>query len=102
MSSREVSWWPVYQMLVGHLGKQPTVIAGTPAWHQLPNDHPDKWRAILWAAVWWALDTDTRQEQLAQASKSIAGSQEWADVRTDSRRRSQAIRSGAFIPRRSA
>lgn len=67
-----MSWWPVYQMLAGHLGKQPTVIAGTPAWHQLPNDHPDKWRAILWAAVWWALDTDTRQEQLAQASKDIA------------------------------
>lgn len=72
VTSREVSWWSVYQLVAGHLGKKPTVIAGTPAWHQLPDEDPDKWRALLWAAVWWALDTDTRQERLAQASKDVA------------------------------
>ncbi|BBZ57064.1 hypothetical protein MPHO_40560 [Mycolicibacterium phocaicum] len=98
VSSREVSWWPVYQLLAGHLGKQPTVIAGTPAWHELPDNHPDKWRAVLWAAVWWALDTDTRQEHLADAGKKIAEA-------VDANALAQNIIQGrgpAYVERRSA
>ncbi|CAM5742462.1 hypothetical protein MAUB1S_01528 [Mycolicibacterium aubagnense] len=77
MTSRQVAWWPVYQLVAGHLGSQPQVIAGTPAWQQLPDDHPDKWAAIWWAAVWWALETDIRQECFADTSHEISRAADW-------------------------
>lgn len=84
---QEVSAWPV---------------AGTLLWAQLPTTDPAKWCALLDAARYQALQMQVQQEHLEDAAKSIAGSQEWADVRNDSRRHAQALRSGAYIPRRSA
>lgn len=97
-ASRQVSWWPVYQLLAGHLGNQPPVIAGSAAWQQLPDDHPDKWAAVLWSAVWWALDTDIRQEQFADASRQIACAGGWSTLA----HRIQSGRGPAYVERRSA
>lgn len=76
--------------------------AGTLPWQQLANTDPAKWAAILDAARYGALHMQLRQEHLADAGKKIAASREWADVCADSRRHAQAIRSGAYIPRRIA
>ena len=96
MTSRQVAWWLVYQLVAGHLGSQPQVIAGTPAWQQLPDDHPDKWAAIWWAAVWWALETDIRQECLADTSHEISRAADWPAL---ARRLAQG-RGAAYIPRK--
>lgn len=77
-------------------------VAGTLCWAELADTDPAKWCALLDAARYQALQMQVRQEHLDDAAKSIAGSREWADVRADSQRHAQAIRSGAYIPRRTA
>ena len=103
--SRQVSWWPVHEFIeaaVAQANYGPLPNAGTPAWCALSDGDPRKLLALAVAGEHHVLRTETTQEIWAEAAKSIAGSQEWANVRDDSRRHAQAIRSGAFIPRRSA
>ena len=97
MTSREVAWWTVYELVADQLGNQPTVIAGTPAWQHLSDDDPDKWAAVLWAAVWWCLDTDIKQEHLAAASREIAAAGNWSPLAS----RVRCGRGTAYIPRES-
>ena len=78
MDSRQVAWWSVYELLAPLLGDRPPALPGTPAWQQLPDDHPDKWRALLWTSVWWSLIQDTRQEAAADASHEIAAAADWS------------------------
>lgn len=98
VDSRQISWWPVYELVAGHLGDRPAVLPGTPAWQQLPDDHPDKWRAVLWAAIFWTLDQDTQQEHRAAASRAVASSTDWTTV-------AKQIRNGrgdAYVPRKAS
>jgi len=76
--SRSIAWWPVWELLSPHLGPPGSCpILGTPAWVALPDDDPDKLEAILYAALWWVLAEETRQEHLADASKAIADAVDW-------------------------
>ncbi|MFN8090552.1 MAG: DUF2742 domain-containing protein [Mycobacterium sp.] len=70
-TSRQVAYLPVYEMLLPLLG-DPGLVPGTPQWCALADDNPDKWRAVLWSAVWWALSEDVRQASLVDASHEIA------------------------------
>lgn len=79
MDSRQVNLFAVFDFLARFLG-DPGLIPGTPAWVALPDDHPDKWRSILWAAIWWAVAEDARQAAMAEASKAVAGSADWTKV----------------------
>lgn len=98
MDSRQIAWWPVYKLLAPQLGACPPPLPGTPTWQQLPDDHPDKHRSLLWAAVWWCLEQDTRQTAMAEASREISSAADWSEL-------AQSIRNGrgdAYIPRKGA
>lgn len=76
-SSREVNLFAVQQFLAPHLG-DPELIPGTPSWTQLPDDDGAKWRAILWAAMWWAVSEDARQDAIAEAGEAISAAKDWS------------------------
>ncbi len=102
-ATRQVDFMVVHELVAPILREVPAwPVAGTLLWAQLPTTDPAKWCALLDAARYQALHMQVQQEHLDDAAKSIAGSQEWANVRNDSRRHTQAIRSGAYIPRRTA
>lgn len=93
IASRQVAYYPVYTLLEPWLGT-PGLIPGTPEWCQLDDTDPSKWRAVLWAAVWWCLYQDTRQAAMADASCAISKAADWPQV-------SRGIRGrpGVYIPR---
>ncbi|WP_421876775.1 DUF2742 domain-containing protein [Mycolicibacterium wolinskyi] len=73
------------------------MLAGTPEWNQLPDDHPDKLGAVLAAGLHHALRLDLAQERRAEASHEISAAADWSAV-------SQRIRNGrgtAYIRRAS-
>lgn len=87
-SSREVNLFAVHQFLAPHLG-DPEYIPGTPSWTQLPDDSAAKWRSVLWAAMWWAVAEDTRQEAIADAGQQISAAADWSQGSRDVHRRHQ-------------
>lgn len=95
MDSRQIGWWSVYELLAPLLGDRPPALPGTPTWQQIPDDHPDKWRSLLWTAVWWSLAQDTRQEAAADASREIAAATDWSGLA----RRITARTENNYIPR---
>lgn len=78
-SSREVNMFAVHQFLAPHLG-DPDVIPGTPSWTQLPDDDAAKWRAVLWAAMWWTVSEDARQDAIAEAGQQISAAEDWSTL----------------------
>jgi hypothetical protein len=95
-----VAWSPVnefVQPLLDQVGSWPMV--GTPAWCELPADHPVKIAAIYDAAQHHALRVEANQAGLAQASRDITASADWSAVARANLQRTQAITSGACIPR---
>lgn len=93
--SRQINYLSVYEFLAPQLA-DPDLIPGTPAWVQLDDADSAKWRAVLWAAVWWSLDQDTHQAAAAAASKAIAAAEDWPAVA----RHIHRGRGAAYIPRR--
>jgi hypothetical protein len=91
--SRQVAYLPVYELVSPLLGDRGP-IPGTPAWCQLDDNDPEKWRAVLRAGVWWTLNEDARQAALADASREISGSTDWPQIS-----RTIRCRSGIYIPR---
>ncbi|MEZ0341527.1 DUF2742 domain-containing protein [Mycobacterium sp. pV006] len=87
-SSRAVTFYPVYQMLSPLLG-DPGLIPGTPVWCQLDDTDPAKWQAVLWAAVWWALNEDCRQDAISEAGADISAAEDWSAVARQVQRRRQ-------------
>lgn len=88
--SREIHWQNVYLFLRERelLGDPGTVVfPGTPAWSALAADDPEKWRGLLWSAVWWAVAQDARQDALAEAGQEISGAEDWTQVARDVQRR---------------
>ncbi|WP_454788506.1 DUF2742 domain-containing protein [Mycolicibacterium lutetiense] len=99
MDSQQVCWTTVLEF-VERLGINPTTVllAGTPEWNQLPDDHPDKLSAVLAAGVHHALRLDLTQEHRAEASHEISAAADWSAL-------AQRIAQGrgpAYIPRREA
>ncbi|QZT56761.1 DUF2742 domain-containing protein [Mycolicibacterium austroafricanum] len=78
-ASREVSFYPVYQLLSPLLA-DPSLIPGTPVWAALDDTDPVKWQAILWAAMWWTVAEDARQEAIAEAGEAIWEGGDWSDA----------------------
>lgn len=87
-ASRQVAWWPVHAF-VRELVPNPETLPfpGTPAWLQAPDGI--KALACIAAAEHYALAIDTRQQQLADASRAIAAAPDWHTQ----------PRSNAYIPR---
>jgi hypothetical protein len=94
IASRQVAWEPVHRLLAPLLGT-PVPAPGTPAWVDLDDNDPDKWSAIFWSSMWWALAEDGRQTAMAEASRAISAAADWpAEARWIQRRRSSV-----YIPR---
>ena len=85
-SSREVNFYPVYRLLSPLLGDA-GLIPGTPAWCQLEDTDPAKWQAILWAAVWWAVGEEIRQDAIADAGEQVWAGEDWSRVASHVQRR---------------
>lgn len=99
MSSSQVCWTTVLEF-VARLGINPTTVllAGTPEWDQLPDDHPDKISAVLAAGVHHALRVDIAQERRAEASREISSAADWSAL---AKRIAQG-RGSAYIPRKAS
>lgn len=72
--------------------------AGTLPWLNLADTDPAKWAAVLDVARYGALHMQLRQEALAEASRDVSASTDWAAVA----RRLRAGRGASHIPRRRA
>ena len=90
MTSRQVAWWPVHELVaevLDQVGDWP--LLGTPAWCALDDDDPRKWAALLDAAQHWALRLDVEQEARAEASRAIAGAADWRAIGGQCQQRAQ-------------
>lgn len=94
IESRAVAWEPVHRLVAPLLGS-PGLAPGVPAWVDLDDHDPEKWRAVLWSSVWWAVAEDARQDAMAEASRAISAAADWSAVARGMQRR----RSGVYIPR---
>lgn len=100
IASRSVDWWRVHlfvEPMLAAAGSWP--MAGTPAWDALDDDDPVKLAAVLDAAQHHALRVDTSQEALAEASRAVAGSADWASIARLVEQHLAAVRSGRRIER---
>ncbi len=101
MGSRQISALAVVDFLLAHLGA-PGLIPGTPQWCMLSDTDPRKWQACGWAAIWWCIAEEGRQEALAEASKAVAASAEWPKGAREIQQLDAARKSGVRIERVSA
>ncbi|CAN5552563.1 hypothetical protein BH11ACT7_BH11ACT7_31240 [soil metagenome] len=81
-NSRQVSWFEVHTFAERFaVGQGETLadlpIAGTPTWCGLPDTDARKLLALVLGGVREALANDTRQEQLADASRDVAEAARW-------------------------
>ncbi|WP_431818634.1 DUF2742 domain-containing protein [Gordonia jacobaea] len=84
---------------VGAAAARPSPAAGSPQWCALPDTHPQKFIAVLTAGTRWVLAE--RSAALKDAALVVSDAVDWAAVAHRVRQRDNAIRSGAYIPRRS-
>lgn len=98
--SQQVCWTTVLEF-VERLGINPTTVllVGTPAWAQLPDDHPDKLAAVLAAGVHHALRLNLTQDAMAEASQAISAAVDWTAVARAQLRHTRAVTAGIYIPR---
>lgn len=99
--SRQVSWTEVYVFAQKWAAGQAitldiTVIAGTPQWCGMADDDARKLMALIVGGVREALSNDTRQGDLAEASRSVAAAADWGRVANATLRG----RGENYIPRR--
>ncbi|RUP35016.1 MAG: DUF2742 domain-containing protein [Mycolicibacterium sp.] len=95
-TSHQVNWWEVHEFVTPLLsGIDNWPLLGTPAWSELPDDHPAKLAAILDASQHYALFLDGRQEALAEAGREIACADDWPALA----RRVAAGLGEAYVPR---
>ena len=87
----------VTRLVGGGIGPTPT--AGSPEWCALDDNHPAKFIAVLTAGTRWVLAE--HRAALKDAALVVSDAVDWAAVAHRVRQRDNAIRSGAYIPRRS-
>ena len=99
LESRQVQWWTVLtwvQQLAAQHGVNVITdnlpLPGTPTWCGLPDGDARKLCAVLLAGAREALNHDTHQAALADASREIASAATWSTVSRG--------RGDAYIPRR--
>lgn len=84
-SSGQVAWHPVYEYLnrlrrrTGALDTSAPAL-GSPVWCALPDDHGDKLASVFNTAEGWAYTAAYEQAALAEASKAVAGAEDWVKV----------------------
>lgn len=81
IESRQVSWWEVHRFLaeiLSQIGDLP--FAGTPAWCALDDRDPRKLGAVLAAGEFFALQLETQQQALAEASHEISAAADWSAI----------------------
>jgi hypothetical protein len=101
MGSAAVSWWSVHEWVTRHLESVGTwPMAGTPEWVALPDDDPRKLAALLDAAQHWALRVETAQQAECEASRAVSAAADWSAIARDRLRHTNAVASGAYIPRK--
>lgn len=103
VSSRQVDWYPVHLYvteLTKHLGSVP--YPGTPAWIALPDHDPAKAAAVLRFGVLKALDEDTRQSAMAQASRDVSAGADWTYVAQRVRDDDEFYAANPYLRRRAA
>jgi hypothetical protein len=101
----QVSWWDCHvfmESLVHQANCGPIPWPGTPAWCAMPDDDPRKLLALAQFGVYFAMEIDTRQAAEVAASHEISAGENWSSVAAANLKRHNAIRSGAYIPRKEA
>jgi hypothetical protein len=98
IGSRQIAYLTVYELISPILG-QPGLIPGTPAWCELDDEDPEKWRAVLWAAVWWCVDHEARQEAMADAGREISSAADWSAVSRGIRSRTDLFNARPWLRR---
>jgi hypothetical protein len=79
--SRQVAWWPVHEFVAALVSQANNLpIAGTPAWQALADGDPRKLLAVAVAGEHHVLRMEAAQEAMADASREIAGAEDWATV----------------------
>lgn len=79
--SQQVNWLSVNEFvepLLAEVCDWP--MAGSPAWCNLPVDHPAKWAALLDASRHHALRVETCQAAECQASRDISAAADWSAI----------------------
>lgn len=97
-ASRQVNYLSVYEFVSPDLG-DPSLIPGTPRWCDLDATDPVKRQALLWPAVWWSLNEDVRQAQMAEASHDVAEAVDTQSIARGVLRQEWRRESGVYIPR---
>jgi hypothetical protein len=102
LGSRQVCWWSVHEFvapMLAEVGAWP--MAGTPAWCELPDDHPQKVAAVYSAAQHWALRVETDQQASAEASRAVAASADWKAIAKAVHKHECAVNFGTYyVPRK--
>ncbi|NMO03123.1 DUF2742 domain-containing protein [Gordonia sp. TBRC 11910] len=101
--SREISFALTIERLAPTLhrlerhGVPPTI--GTHRWLELPTGNPLFVGAVYRAAAQWTLYLDDLQAESVATSNAVAAAADWRGVAKFLRDRSEATRSGIYIPR---
>lgn len=100
-SSQQVSFWEVHTWVQNYLDTVSDYpMCGTPAWCRLPDDSPLKLAAALDAAH--ALRMECAQEAMAEASRAIAASTDWAAVGREAAQLNAFRKAHPWMTRRAA
>lgn len=102
-ASQAVSWYPVHEFLQAVLAQAncgPLPWPGTPSWCELSDGDPRKLLALAEFGQHHALRLELNQEARAEASHAVAASADWPSIAREVRRHADAVRTGAYIPRR--
>lgn len=82
-------------------------VAGSPEWAVLNDGDPRKTAALIVAGSRWVLEQQLdgmrwQRSALKQAAVGVSEARDWAAVARRVRDRDEAIRSGAYIPRKAS
>jgi Protein of unknown function (DUF2742) len=103
--SMQVSWWDCHVFMT-EMARQancgPVPWPGTASWCELADGDPRKLLALAEFGVHHALRVETAQQAECEASHAISAAENWSRVAQSNLQRANVIRSGAYIPRRSA
>lgn len=96
-----VNWEPVYRLVAPVLGLfESWPLVGSVEWCRLADDDPRKWVAVLDGGQHWALRIEGHQRALAEASKAVAASADWAAVSREVRQRAEFRKANPWAVRK--
>jgi hypothetical protein len=105
IASMQVSWWDCHVFMaemVQQANCGPVPWPGTPAWCAIPDDDPRKLLALAGFGVYQAVSVDAWQDATAEAGSEISAGENWSAIARSNLQRYNALRSGAYIPRKAS